>query len=190
MSLNRLPLINTGAGSRYNMVEVIGQLLGIAAVVFGFVSYQMKTSRGILIFQMATALIFSVHYLLIGALTAAALNLLGAIKCVFYFFRDKRGSKSIVEPIVFIAIVIVTSILTWEGWYSLFIMSGLIVDTVSLALSNAQKTRLCMFLKSPLCLIYNIIVSSGGGIVYECAVLVSSVIGIIKNRPSKTSEDM
>ena len=81
------------------MVEVIGQLLGITAVVFGFVSYQMKTSGGILLFQMATALIFSAHYLLIGALTATALNFLGAIKCVFYFFRDKRGSKSIVEPI-------------------------------------------------------------------------------------------
>ncbi len=133
------------------MFEVIGQLLGIAAVVFGFISYQMKTSRGILIFQLTTALIFSAHYFLIGALTAMALNLLGAISCVFYFFRDKRGGKSIIEPIVFIALIIVASILTWEGWYSAFIMSGLVVNSISLVLSNAQKTRLCMFLKSPLC---------------------------------------
>lgn len=171
------------------MFEIIGQVLGIAAVVFGFISYQMKTPRGILIFQLITALIFSAHYLLIGALTATALNLLGAINCVFYFFRDKRGGKSIAEPIIFIAVVIVGSILTWEGWYSAFIMSGLIVNTVSLALSDAQKTRLCMFLKSPLCLIYNIIVSSGGGIIYECAVLVSSVIGIIKNCRSKATDE-
>ena len=171
------------------MVEVIGQLLGIAAVVFGFISYQMKTSRGILIFQLTTALIFSAHYFLIGALTAMALNLLGAISCVFYFFRDKRGGKSIIEPIVFIALIMVASIWTWEGWYSAFIMSGLVVNSISLVLSNAQKTRLCMFLKSPLCLIYNIIVSSGGGIVYECVVLVSSLIGIIKNRSSKVTDE-
>jgi hypothetical protein len=171
------------------MFEVIGQLLGIAAVVFGFISYQMKTSRGILIFQLTTALIFSAHYFLIGALTAMALNLLGAISCVFYFFRDKRGGKSIIEPIVFIALIMVASILTWEGWYSAFIMSGLVVNSISLVLSNAQKTRLCMFLKSPLCLIYNIIVSSGGGIVYECVVLVSSLIGIIKNRSSKVTDE-
>lgn len=31
------------------MFEVIGQLLWIVAVAFGFVSYQMKTSRGVLI---------------------------------------------------------------------------------------------------------------------------------------------
>lgn len=171
------------------MFEVIGQLLGIAAVVFGFISYQMKTSRGILIFQLTTALIFSAHYFLIGALTAMALNLLGAISCVFYFFRDKRGGKSIIEPIVFIALIMVASIWTWEGWYSAFIMSGLVVNSISLVLSNAQKTRLCMFLKSPLCLIYNIIVSSGGGIVYECVVLVSSLIGIIKNRSSKVTDE-
>lgn len=168
------------------MVETIGQLLGITAVVFGFISYQMKTSRGILIFQLATALIFSAHYLLIGALTAMALNLLGAISCVFYFFRDKRGGKSITEPIIFIALVIVSSILTWEGWYSAFIMSGLVVNSISLILSNAQKTRMCMLLKSPLCLVYNIIVSSAGGIVYECVVLISSLIGIIKNRLSQS----
>lgn len=170
------------------MFEVIGQLFGIVAVFFGFVSYQMKKSRGILIFQIITALFFCAHYFLIGALTAVALNLLGAISCVFYYFRDKRGSKSLVEPIIFIVLIIVASVLTWEDWYSAFIMSGLVVNLISLALSNAQKTRLCMFLKSPLCLVYNIIVSSGGGIIYECAVLISSLIGIIKNRPSKATE--
>ena len=171
------------------LLEVIAQLLGIAAVIFGFISYQMKTAGGVLIFQLATALVFSAHYFLIGALTAMALNLLGVISCVFYFFRDKRGGKSIIEPIIFIALVIVSSVLTWDGWYSVFIMSGLVVNTASLAFSNPQKIRLCMFLKSPLCLTYNIIVSSGGGIIYECVVLASSLIGIIKSRTSKVTEE-
>lgn len=165
----------------YNVFEIIGQILGIIAIVFGFVSYQMKTPGGILIFQIVTALVFSVHYLLIGALTATALNLLSAVSCIFYFIRDKRGDKSKVEPIVFTVLVIVTSILTWDGWYSVFIMLGLVVNSLSLALGDAQKTRMCMFIKSPLCLVYNVIVSSGGGVVYECSVLISSLIGVIKN---------
>ena len=68
------------------MIEIIGQALGIIAVILGFVSYQMKTPRGILIFQLTTASIFAVHYLLIGAYTAMALNLLCAISCLFYYF--------------------------------------------------------------------------------------------------------
>ena len=168
------------------MLETIGQILGIVAVVFGFVSYQMKTAKGILICQLTTSLIFAAHYYFIGdALTAVALNLLGALKCVIYLFREKRGGKSIYEPIIFTACTIVTSALTWQGWYTLLIMIGLITDTVSLALSNPQKTRYCMLLKAPLCGIYNGIVLSVGGVIYESAVLISSVTGIIKNRTTR-----
>lgn len=167
------------------MFETIGQLLGLAAVIFGFISYQMKTPGGILVFQLITALVFTAHYFFIGAITGVALNFLGAISCVFYYFRDKRGSKSITEPLIFSLVTIIASVLTWDGWYSFFIMSGLIVNSLSLTLSNAHKTRLCMFLKSPLCLTYNIIVMSVGGIVYECAVLISAVLGIIKYKSQK-----
>ena len=167
------------------MLEAIGQLLGILAVVFGFVSFQMKTSRGILIFQVATASLFAAHYYLLDAPTASALNVLAAAFCVVYYFRDKRGSNSKIAPVIFAVLVIITSLLTWDGWYSVFIMSGLVANTLSLSLSDPQKIRYCMFVKSPLCLIYNIIVFSGGGMLYECAVLVSSALGIIKNRNSR-----
>ena len=168
-----------------NIVYLIGQVLGGVAVILGFVSYQMKTPRGIILLQLCAAMVFSVHYLLIGALTAAVLNFLAGVKCLFYYFRDKRGSQSVVEPIVFSVTVILSTILTWEGWYSALIMVGLVVDTVFLSLGDAQKTRYGMFIKSPLCLAYNALVFSVGGIVYECAVLTSSVIGIIKYRKTK-----
>lgn len=164
------------------MLEIIGQLLGIAAVVTGFISFQMKTPKGILVFQLIASVIFSAHYLCIAAYTASALNLLGAVKCLVFYLREKRGSKSIVSPLIFSVLVVVTSLMTWEGWYSALIMVALVVNTFSLAMGNAQKTRWCMFIKSPLCLVYNILVTSGGGIIYECAVLVSSTIGILRNR--------
>lgn len=163
-------------------IYVIGQLLGIVAVVLGFISFQRQSPGEILIFQVITALVFSVHYFLIEAFTAMALNLVAAIQCVFYYFRDKHGSKGILEPVFFTVLVSIISVLTWEGWYSVFIMLGLVINSISLAFSDAQKIRISMFLKSPLCLLYNIFVLSGGGIIYECAVLVSSVIGTLRNR--------
>ena len=165
---------------------IIGQVLGILAVITGFISYQMKTQRGIIALQMATALIFTLHYVFIGAPTAIALNLLGAVSCIFYYFRDKRGGKSVIEPIVFAVLIIVSSILTWEGWYSALIMIGLVFNTVSLTFKDPQHTRAAVFVKSPLCLIYNSIVLSGGGIIYECAVITSSVLGIIKHKRAES----
>jgi hypothetical protein len=84
-------------------------------------------------------------------------------------------------------LVIVSGVLTWENWYSIALMVGLIVDTVGLAMSDAQMTRRFVFVKSPLCLLYNAMVFSVGGIIYECAVLASSVIGLLKYGKENTS---
>lgn len=167
-------------------VYMIGQFLGIIAVILGFICFQMKSSRSILTFQIIVASVFSAHYLLIGAHTAMALNLLAAVQCVGYYFRDRRGSKSMDLPIVFTILTFVSGVLTWEGWYSAFIMLGLVINSISLAYSDAQKIRYSMFVKSPACLIYNIIVLSSGGIIYECAVLISAIIATSKEQKKKS----
>ena len=169
--------------------NTIGQILSLIAVATGFISFQMKTSRGILSFQILTALLFSAHYILIGAMTAAALNFLAAIKCVFYYIRNKRGSRSLLVPIFFTVLVCITSLLTWDGWYSLFIMTGLLINAVSLSLSNPQTIRKLTLVKSPLCLTYNICVLSSGGSIYEIATFISAIIGILKNK-KKPDEDL
>ncbi|MBQ7822408.1 MAG: YgjV family protein [Clostridia bacterium] len=171
-----------------DILYYIGQLLGIVAVILGFVSFQMKTPKGIIAFQIITAFVFSAHYLLIGAITAMVLNLLAALNCVLYYFREKRQSNSLVEPVLYISLIIVSSILTWEGLHTLWLMLGLIAAAISLSLSDPQKTRAVMLIKSPLCLLYNAIVFSVGGIIYECAVFASSVIGLIRNRKKKTGD--
>ena len=165
-----------------NLTYIIGQIFGIVAVILGFISFQMKTPKGILIFQIIIAFVFSLHYLFIGAYTAVVLNFLGAVQCVFYYFRNKKGSKSAVIPIIFVSLVIVSSILTWTDWRSAIIMVGVVASSISLALSDAQLIRKAMFIKSPVCLLYNCLVWSVGGVVYEIVVLLSSTIGLIKNR--------
>ncbi len=169
------------------MEKVIGQILSIVAVVLGFITFQMKTPRGILIFQLLTALVFSAHYFLIGAMSAAGLNFISAIKCLCYYLRDKNEKKGVVVPIIFTMLVIITSILTWDGWYSLFIMLGLTILTISFAFS-AQTIRKMNLIKSPLCLVYNVCVISVGGIIYEVATFISTIIVIIRNRRASKKE--
>ena len=115
-------------------------------------------------------------------MTASALNFVAAVKCVAYYVRNKRNSQSLVLPIFFTVLVFVTSLLTWDGWYSILIMTGLLVNSVGLALSNPQTIRKLTLIKSPLCLAYNVLVLSSGGILYEVAVFVSAVLGILKNK--------
>ena len=169
-----------------DLFYIIGQLLGAVAVAFGFIAFQRKTQLGIIIFQCAAALVFSVHYLLISAPTAVVLNLLSAFICVCFGFRNKRQSKSKVEAIVSSLLIIIAGAFAWENIYSVFLISGLVLNAVSLSFSNPQNTRRAMLIKSPLCMIYNLAVASMGGIVFECAVFISAVIGLIKNKSQNT----
>lgn len=171
----------------HNLFYIIGQILGAVAVLLGFIAFQSKTQLGIIIFQCASALVFSAHYALINAPTAVALNFLSAIICVVFAFRDKRKVKSKVEVVVSSILIIIAGAFAWENIFSAFLILGLVWNAVSLSFSNPQNTRRAMLIKSPLCMIYNVAVMSVGGIVYECAVLTSSVIGLIKNRTDKNA---
>lgn len=161
---------------------IIGQILSFVAVLTGFISFQMKSAKGVLIFQIITAFVFSAHYFLIGAITASGLNLVGAIKCLCYYIRNKRQSKNLAVPVFFTVLIIITSLLTWDGWYSIFIMAGLVINSIGFALSNVQTIRSLNLIKSPLCLIYNICVFSTGGIIFETASIISSIIGLVRDR--------
>ena len=175
-------------GGATEIMDIIGQILGIAAVVVGFFSYQMKTAKKLLTFEIIVAFLFSAHYFFIGELTAMALNLLSVVQCVFYYFRSKRNSRNMLIPIVFTVLMVVIGIFTWEGWHSAFIVIGLAVYSLAIAMSNTQMIRIAMFIKNPLCLVYNVVVLSIGGIIYECTVFVSSVIGLIRNRKKREDQ--
>ena len=167
------------------MLELIGQLLGVVAVILGFACFQMKSSRAILVFQIIIALVFSLHYVCIGAYAAAPVNALAAIQNLCYYFRNKKGSKSMFLPIFFAVLMVVVNILSWifmgGEWYTAFLLAGVTVLAISLSFSSEQKIRYSMLIKAPLCLLYNAFELSIV-VVYEAAVLVSSIVGIIKYR--------
>ena len=125
-----------------------------------------------------TALTFSAHYFLISAPTAIALNFLSAVICLYFAFRNKKQGESKVEVITTSVLIAVAGMLAWENIYSVFLIAGLVTSTVSLSFSNPQNTRWAMFIKSPLCIIYNIAVSSMGGVIYECVVIIYNCISI------------
>jgi hypothetical protein len=168
--------------------NLIGQALSWVAVATGFVSYQMKTTKGILIFQMITAFLFAAHYFLIGANTAAVINFMGVFSGFCYYLREKYNSRTPLVPIVFMSLRWITGIFTWEGWYSLLLLVGLTASDIGLAISKPHTIRKLYLIKSPLCLSYNAIVFSTGGIIYEIATLISAVIGLLGDRKQQQNE--
>lgn len=164
---------------------LIGQILGIVAVILGFITYQMRSPKALLIVNMITCGVFCAHYLLIGAISGFALNAVGMIRNVVYTNRDKKFFASPAWPYIFAVIMFIAGILTWQDWRSVLMVCALVINSVCLSLKNAQHIRYSLLITCPLVMIYDVLLHSYGGIIYEGMSIVSAVIGIVRFRKQK-----
>ena len=167
------------------MTYIIGQILGIIAIILGFVSYQVKTQRQILFVQTLTAAVFVAHYLLIGAMTAMAMNAVCIVRNFAYDVRNRKGWNSLAIPIAFTVLQAIIGIITWQAWYSIFVFCGICINTFCMSFRDPQKVRASIIVTSPMVLTYDVFSQSIGGIVYEAVAIISAIIGFLRNRKKK-----
>ena len=168
-----------------NISLIVGQMLGIVAVVLGFISYQVKNDRKLLFVHMLTCAVFSAHYYLLGAISGAVLNGVGIIRDVVYYYKDKSFYKPRLFPIIFAVIMFILGMYSSNGIHSILIVAGLVINTVCLSFKNVQNIRKSVLVTCPMVLIYDIIEHSYGGIIYESVAMVSAIIGIVRFRKKK-----
>ncbi len=172
----------------HDLPELIGQILGIVAVILGFISYQVKTDRQLLIVHALTCVVFSVHYYLLGAIPAALLNGVGVLRDIVYYYKDKKFYRPRLFPMIFAVIMLGLGIYSANGIHSILIILGLVINTVCLSFRDPQNVRKSVLITCPLVLIYDIIELSLGGIVYESVAMISAIIGIVRYRNGKTED--
>ena len=168
-----------------NWLEIIGQGFGMIAVAFGFLSYQMRTQKQLLAMQLATAVVFCIHYALIGATSGLLCNVIAAARNIAYYHRDKPLFSGKRCPIIFAVLMGLSGVVSWQGYASLCVIVGLVINTLCLSLTDPQKIRKSILVTSPLVLIYNALVFSVGGMVYESVCIVSSLVGMVRYRKEK-----
>ena len=163
----------------------IGQALGFVAVILGFVSFQVKTSKKLLVVQTFTCLVFTLHYFMLGATPAGVLNLVGLIRNIVYYYRDKNRHVEKYAPLVFAGIMLILGLLSWEGTHSVLVVAGLVINTVCLSFKDPQNIRKSILVTSPMVLVYDVFELSIGGMIYESVVIISSVIGLLRYRQKR-----
>ena len=168
-------------------IEIIGQIIGIVAVVFSFVTYQMKSRRGIMaVLSCATAL-FCVHYACLGAPVGMVLNIVGLIRNLCYYHNDKKFLSGKAIPAIMALVMGVLGIITWEGYYSAFFVVGLMLNTLAMGYFNPQNLRKSLLLTCSLIFIYNAFTFSIGGMINETVAIISAIIGLIRFRKGENA---
>ena len=160
---------------------IAGQILGIVAPIITFVSYQVNSKKKLLILQTAATLSTCISYLLLGASSGFALNIVCIIRNVAFFFQDSKSKMNMISAFILAAVMGGLGFLSWEGPISLLVIIALAANTIFMSFGDAQLLRKSVICTSSMILIYNIFIENPtiGGIINESVAIVASIIGII-----------
>ena len=170
--------------------EIIAQVIGIFAMIFNLLSYQQKTRNKAIIFQLFGTTLFTINFLMLGAMVGGLLNLVGAIRAIVFINKEKFHADHIAWQIGFVIVYFASYILTFtvfgkEPTLFNFIIEflpliGMIATTISYRFTDAKAIRRFGLISSPAWLVYNIANLAVGAILCEVLSLGSIIIGIIR----------
>ena len=172
-----------------NYVELIGHAIGFVSVALFFYSYQCKSKSKIMLVQTIATALGCLQYLLIGATSGFALNIVCIIRNFVFSYREKNNKKDRISPVALAVCIAIASVFSWEGMHSLLITLGLAFNTVCMGVFDAKKFRKTILISSSLILAYNVFAHSYSGMVSESISLISAVIGIIRYRGTDPEKD-
>lgn len=161
-------------------IELLGQILGIVATLIITSAYQANTKKGLLMIQTPGIAVLCVSYLLLGASSGFALNVVCVLRNLGCYFVKEKTKAYYAMTGALMVIMGVMGILSWEGPVSLILIAALVANTFFIALGKPQILRYSIIVTSTLCLIYNIVVFSVGGILLEAISVVSAIVGSIR----------
>ena len=149
--------------------------------------YFVENRRVILAAQAAACLMWIVHYGLLGAMTAATINILSFARSVVFYFNDRKWAKSRAWLWAFLALYVVNTVLTWDGPRSLLPGIAMSMTTIALWTRDMRRTRLLYLTNSPFWFTYDILARSYSCMVIEAIAFVSYVVAVwrfdIKKQP-------
>ena len=156
------------------------QGIGFLGTILFFVSYQCKNNKTLFRVQFVSYLCYTVHLLLLGAITGGISYILNTVRS-FCLGRNRDFLKGRWICCILCILQITTLIFTWNGWWSILPVAANIAATIGGYTYNARKIRMVgILINSPLWIIYDIVVGSWAGILDEIVSELSMIISIIR----------
>ena len=175
-------------------ITVIKEVFGLLGIIAAILAFQCKRHNRVLAYRTANELLFGVQYVLLGAWTGMAMNLVGSIRNIIFAEEVKRGKSTRLTALIFCLFFTVAGIITWEGPKSILIISAKVISSLAYGNKNLLVMRLLVLLTCSAWLTYNIFVASYAGVACEVLTLSSIIIALFRyhipwRRNEKESEN-
>lgn len=178
-----------------NTTAIVAQIVGLFAMTFNIFSYQQRTQKRAIAFQLGGSILFCVNFLMLGALVGGLLNAVGIVRALVFLNKEKLKATHPVWLIGFTAVYLMSYVLTFTVFgkeatvFNLIVeflpVIGMTATTISFRLSDAKAIRRFGLVSSPSWLVYNIVNFAVGAIICEVLSLCSILIGMLRLDKSK-----
>ena len=176
---------------------ILSQVFIIINYVLLIATYQVKNRKTVLTFNCISMIAEGLSYLFLSAWTGLAMIMVATIRNIIFIMDEKRIGKSdkitkkdIIILLVLYFIAIILAIYTYEGFWSLMSVFATMLYTYSIW---QKKTSVYKKLGIPVGLIwiiYNIYIFSIWGIILEAVLLISAIIGIVREKKRITTKNL
>lgn len=167
-------------GKQMSSFEILCQVIGFIGMIFTVISAQCKSHKYAVWFKSANESFFALQYLLIGAYTGLAMNLVSILRNGVFVELVKRKRSTVICQVLFSLVFVVFGIFTWDGVRSVIVIAAKVLSTVAYGMKDTARLRLLTLPSSLGWLIYNTAVRSWGGILCEVFATLSLLVGIIR----------
>jgi len=169
------------------LTYVLSQIFIIINYVLLMATYQVKSRKTILLFNFGAIIATGISYIFLSAWSGLAMVIVAIIRNIIFMLDEKKNGRSeqitrkdIVILMVLYVISIISAIYTYEGFLSLMSVFATMLYTYSVW---QKKTSVYKILGVPvgiIWIIYNVYIASIFGIILEIVLLISAIIGIIR----------
>ena len=162
------------------------QLIGMMAYTTLGLSYLQKKKRNILLVEIISYMLFSLHFYLLNGITGAICNLIGlsALVTIYLFEKYKLENKNLLA-LIFIGLILIINIKTYQNIYSIFPMIALTTVIVSFLFNNENRIRITGIVSAVCWLIYGIAYNSYVSAIFNIIIISNIIYSLYKNTKKK-----
>jgi len=168
-------------------IYILSQVFIVINYAFLVITYQLRDRKTILLFNVGAQFFTALSYFLLNAYSAVAMAIIALIRDLLFMYTSTNENKKL-ELFLFIIIIIsmiVFGVITFTNCWSILPVAATVLYTISVYQKNIKIFKLSGIIVSQCWIIYNISVLSLFGIILESILLLSSIIGFIRDRKIK-----
>ena len=165
---------------------ILSQIFTVLMYVLLAITYFLKDRKKILMVGFASLIANALEYIFLFAWSGVATCIFALIRNIIFLFDEKKNGKSdtirkkdILILIILYIILIISAIITYDGFLSLLSIFATMIFTYSVWQKKTIIYKFCGIPVGILWIMYNIYVMSLFGIILESILLIASTGGYL-----------